>query len=69
MATKQLSPLRATTALDVEELEAQLPDPIATEWALGATIIPHEIATAIARRNLLFCEFTRSAAILLHLDQ
>lgn len=30
-ATKQLPPLRATTTLDVEELEAQLPDPIATE--------------------------------------
>ena len=68
MATKQLPPLRATTALGVEELDAQLHDPIATEWALGATIIPHEIATAIDRRSLLFCEFTCSIAIFLHLN-
>jgi hypothetical protein len=50
-ATKQLPPLSATTTLDVEESEAQLPDPIATEWALGTTIITKEKTTVTVRKD------------------
>jgi hypothetical protein len=49
-ATKQLPPLSATTTLDVEEFEVQLPDPMTTDWALGATITAYEKASVTLRK-------------------
>ena len=71
IAIKQYPPLFATTALEVDALDAQLPDPIDTAFAeVGFRTATQRMKVAKEGRNrLLICKAARFIAIFLHLNQ